>query len=850
MANKKKTKSKKNNNINNNNKYNKKNNSNNNRKQAINNRQKSNESSISSTDFKLKNNKSNDKKSNNSLIDVFGDCDQRINIELNENQLEFNRNEDKTNNKSKSDTNSMQEICDKSKQLVNNSPNFSIIESPKGLTNLGNTCFFNSVLQVVSQTHVLYELLNERSNSGFIWRAKSLRNLNECHFERQFDEEIDVILPNCMSLTNSLIGLMREMRSQNNSKTLNPSKLLNDIRKDWSQFSGWAQQDSHELLRCLIDSLKCKEIIRQKRAILNELNCKDNVDDDTKARIKSFATYSCHTIIDSVFGGQLLSSVSCDECHFTNQILEPFFDLSLPLSQPKDNSVIIRDEAKVKAKKPIEEKCLLEEDSKNLTPRERKIKRQQKKAAKRVDKQQKKMSETKLILDDNKDQCNGIKASIDEKSSQSEDNVEQTCAQNDNNEKTNDNNCQFDDSTDDNDFKVDEDWSNNTVCEADDWTIEPLLNDCNDCGAIDSKSSNSEQNNDDKKDGEEDEEFDFHLLFDSVDNDIDWAQNSDEIPLDYNLVKPDFIEEDNEWCSDETKAHLDSDFGLTDLENELLMLNISDKEKLSLKQTDYNSSHMKSIIKSTLEPISTTNELPNFALMSLLSNFTSIESLSGNNKYLCEMCTKNNGGNKTFNNASKKSLIAIPPPILTLHLKRFEAEGYRKVSLKKINSYVSFPARFDLSPFTSNLYNLMTPLTGLKKTNAIIYSLYGVIEHSGTLRSGHYTAFVKMRPNSAKNVRKFALLEPFISKVENVLKMIENNYLSQSVMNEDNNCHNGINGDLSNGCINGSNDETITEEEANDCGKWYHISDTCVSSSSLSSVLRSQAYILFYERIV
>jgi hypothetical protein len=107
-----------------------------------------------------------------------------------------------------------------------------------------------------------------------------------------------------------------------------------------------------------------------------------------------------------------------------------------------------------------------------------------------------------------------------------------------------------------------------------------------------------------------------------------------------------------------------------------------------------------------------------------------------------------------------------------------------------------------------------------------------------------------MRPNSAKNVKKFALLEPFISKVENVLKMIENNYLSQSVMNEDNNCHNGINGDLSNGCINGSNDETITEEEANDCGKWYHISDTCVSSSSLSSVLRSQAYILFYERIV
>lgn len=27
----------------------------------------------------------------------------------------------------------------------------------------------------------------------------------------------------------------------------------------------------------------------------------------------------------------------------------------------------------------------------------------------------------------------------------------------------------------------------------------------------------------------------------------------------------------------------------------------------------------------------------------------------------------------------------------------------------------------------------------------VLYSLYGVVEHSGTMRSGHYTAYVKMR---------------------------------------------------------------------------------------------------------
>lgn len=31
----------------------------------------------------------------------------------------------------------------------------------------------------------------------------------------------------------------------------------------------------------------------------------------------------------------------------------------------------------------------------------------------------------------------------------------------------------------------------------------------------------------------------------------------------------------------------------------------------------------------------------------------------------------------------------------------------------------------------------------------ILYSLYGIVEHSGTMRSGHYTAYVKVRPRGA-----------------------------------------------------------------------------------------------------
>ncbi len=30
----------------------------------------------------------------------------------------------------------------------------------------------------------------------------------------------------------------------------------------------------------------------------------------------------------------------------------------------------------------------------------------------------------------------------------------------------------------------------------------------------------------------------------------------------------------------------------------------------------------------------------------------------------------------------------------------------------------------------------------------VLYSLYGIVEHSGTMRSGHYTAYVKSRPST------------------------------------------------------------------------------------------------------
>lgn len=44
---------------------------------------------------------------------------------------------------------------------------------PAGLSNVGNTCYYNSVMQVMGQTYLLYHLLTERSTADYVWNAKT-----------------------------------------------------------------------------------------------------------------------------------------------------------------------------------------------------------------------------------------------------------------------------------------------------------------------------------------------------------------------------------------------------------------------------------------------------------------------------------------------------------------------------------------------------------------------------------------------------------------------------------------------------------------------------------------------------
>lgn len=102
-----------------------------------------------------------------------------------------------------------------------------------------------------------------------------------------------------------------------------------------------------------------------------------------------------------------------------------------------------------------------------------------------------------------------------------------------------------------------------------------------------------------------------------------------------------------------------------------------------------------------------------------LDLFCETETLSGDNQWYCSHCAKHV-------NATKKFDLWMLPPILIIHLKRFNYRG------DKIETPIAYPIEN---------WNLKSKSGGVSRS----FDLYAVSNHSGGLNGGHYTAMVKNR---------------------------------------------------------------------------------------------------------
>ncbi|KAF9921603.1 Ubiquitin carboxyl-terminal hydrolase 16 [Linnemannia zychae] len=193
-----------------------------------------------------------------------------------------------------------EKVLARSKKSKGDKDNKIKIHAP-GLQNLGNTCFFNSVMQVLVETKSLRDILTDNHSSNSI-SATTRTGLGP--------------------LTTTFKDFLFTMWKQQGG-IVTPRDLFTQIAKKWKVFRGFREQDSQELMRHLLEGIRQEEANLIQKRLEEE---RGNRGDQSETAPPKYVPF-----IETCFAGKLVSVIVCDACKKCSYAYEDYYDLSLPM---------------------------------------------------------------------------------------------------------------------------------------------------------------------------------------------------------------------------------------------------------------------------------------------------------------------------------------------------------------------------------------------------------------------------------------------------------------------------------------------------------------------------------------